>query len=419
MRLLHLTLKDLSQILRDRRSLLFLVAMPIFFTLFMGFAYRSSSTPTDKRLVLGWINADPQGIAANQLIDSLGKLSDLRLEKIDPDDLDNSIEKVRKGELAGILSIPPNFSSAAMSGGNPQVELYTDELTTSGQSVFQLVRGPITRVMGAVEIANLITKYLITQNILLLGSDTTNEVKSGFDLASQTWNRFAEEGIQVVVEKGIQPVEGLPFGGNPNNQTSPGILTMFALFGLVSSANILVQERKTHTLQRMMTTSMSAAEIIAGHLLANFIMCFGSDIDVTHLWAVGIGCRLHSPTSCDPGHLDCARPLGRSGWANHQCLRRERLPGCRIFPYHHVYLLGLRRNLVSPGRLWRSVCRRWATYPHCLGHDRIPEHLDAWTGSVICLAAGRNFTGIRRGLLPDRRLALFSPRPGLGIVWVF
>ena len=122
MRLLHLTLKDLSQILRDRRSLIFLVAMPIFFTLFMGFAYRSSSTPTDTRLVLGWINADPQGVAANQLIDSLGKLSDLRLEKIDPDDLDNSIEKVRKGELAGILSIPPNFSSAAMSGGNPQVD---------------------------------------------------------------------------------------------------------------------------------------------------------------------------------------------------------------------------------------------------------------------------------------------------------
>jgi ABC-2 type transport system permease protein len=278
MRLLHLTIKDLSQILRDRRSLIFLVAMPIFFTIFMGFAYRSSSTPTVTRLVLGWINADPQGMAANQLLDSLGILSDLRLEKIDPDDLDNSIEKVRKGELAGILSIPPNFSSAAMSGGNPQVELYTDELTTSGQAVFQLVRGPITRVMGAVEIANLSTKYLITQNILLFGSDTTNEVKTAFDLASQTWNRFAKEGIQVVVEKGAQQVEGLPFGGNPYNQTSPGILTMFALFGLVSSANILVQERKTHTLHRMMTTSMSAAEIIAGHLLANFTICFGSTL---------------------------------------------------------------------------------------------------------------------------------------------
>ncbi len=39
MRILDLAFKDLAQILRDKRSLLFLVAMPIVFTLFMGFAY--------------------------------------------------------------------------------------------------------------------------------------------------------------------------------------------------------------------------------------------------------------------------------------------------------------------------------------------------------------------------------------------
>ena len=44
MRIIDVALKDLSQILRDRRSLLFLVAMPILFTLFMGFAYKSGDT---------------------------------------------------------------------------------------------------------------------------------------------------------------------------------------------------------------------------------------------------------------------------------------------------------------------------------------------------------------------------------------
>jgi predicted permease len=44
MRIIDLAIKDLSQILRDKKSLLFLVIMPVVFTLFMGFAYKSGDT---------------------------------------------------------------------------------------------------------------------------------------------------------------------------------------------------------------------------------------------------------------------------------------------------------------------------------------------------------------------------------------
>jgi ABC-2 type transport system permease protein len=63
-------------------------------------------------------------------------------------------------------------------------------------------------------------------------------------------------------------------GGNPYNQASPGILVQFAIFGLITSAQILVQERKTRTLQRLMTTAMKPWEIVAGHLLAMFTLTF-------------------------------------------------------------------------------------------------------------------------------------------------
>lgn len=36
MRIINLALKDLQQLVRDRKALLFLVAMPIMFTAFMG-----------------------------------------------------------------------------------------------------------------------------------------------------------------------------------------------------------------------------------------------------------------------------------------------------------------------------------------------------------------------------------------------
>jgi ABC-2 type transport system permease protein len=49
---------------------------------------------------------------------------------------------------------------------------------------------------------------------------------------------------------------------------------MFAIFGLVTSAQILVQEKKTRTLQRLMTTAMKPWEIVAGHTLAMFALTF-------------------------------------------------------------------------------------------------------------------------------------------------
>jgi len=52
MKVLILTLKDLEQIVNDRKSLLFLVVMPIVFTFFMGIAYGGSTTTADTRLRL-------------------------------------------------------------------------------------------------------------------------------------------------------------------------------------------------------------------------------------------------------------------------------------------------------------------------------------------------------------------------------
>ena len=55
-------------------------------------------------------------------------------------------------------------------------------------------------------------------------------------------------------------------------QASPGTLVQFAIFGLVSSAMLVTLERKSRTLQRMLTTSTSRMQIAGGHLGAMFIV---------------------------------------------------------------------------------------------------------------------------------------------------
>jgi len=55
-RVVDLALKDLLQVIRDWKSLLFLVVMPILFTLFFGAIFGSSGAADDPRL-----RCDPPG----------------------------------------------------------------------------------------------------------------------------------------------------------------------------------------------------------------------------------------------------------------------------------------------------------------------------------------------------------------------
>lgn len=274
MRIFDLALKDLSQIFRDKRSLLFIVAMPVVFTIFMGFAYRSgkaNEANLDSRVPLGWVNNDAGGAVSEQLFEMLSASDSMRLVELAPDAAEDA---VRKGEVAGALVVPSGYSEQASAGkarvetsrNDAQLTLIADLNSAQGQSLFQLLRAPVTKVMSAVEISRLSAETV--------GEADASERTEVFASASQAWSETDSASL-VRVEKAVgETFVGDWYGDNPYNQSSPGILVMFAIMGLISSAQILVQERKTRTLQRMMSTSMRPWEIVAGHTLAMFAQVF-------------------------------------------------------------------------------------------------------------------------------------------------
>jgi ABC-2 type transport system permease protein len=267
MRILDLALKDLSQIFRDKRVLLFLVAMPIVFTLFMGFAYKSgkdNDAAKDNRIPLGWVNNDPEGNVSKQLFEMLSNSDAVKLVELTPEAVD---ESVRKGEVAGALIVPLGYSEQVSAGKEAQLTLVADTNSAQGQSIFQSLRTPVTQLMSAMEIARLSAETVGKPN-------DASELTETFASASKAWSQ-ADSASLVKVELAVKDnFLGDWYGDNPYNQASPGILVQFAIMSLVTSGQILVQERKTRTLQRMMSTSMRAWEIIAGHTLAMFGVVF-------------------------------------------------------------------------------------------------------------------------------------------------
>jgi len=262
MRILDLTIKDLLQIFRDKKSLLFLVAMPVAFTFFMGFAYPNGEQEIDNRIPLALVDPAPESRLNEMLYTRLESSDSINVIAMTEDE---AMSALRKGEVAGVLKVPVGFNGQVEAGDEPQLTLITDSTSAEGQSLYQLLRVPISQLMSAVEAARISTDV----------QSNPDEYVPSIELAWSKWTEVSKVSL-VKVEQAVAPSGDSSdwTGGNPYNQSSPGILVQMTIFGMVTSVQILVQEKKSRTLQRLITTAMKPSEIVAGHMLAMFAITF-------------------------------------------------------------------------------------------------------------------------------------------------
>jgi ABC-2 type transport system permease protein len=101
-------------------------------------------------------------------------------------------------------------------------------------------------------------------------------------LASEAWH---QPPLDVVVEQTGGATEDEEQGSSSSfTQSSPGMIVQFVVFGLMTSATVLVVERRSGALQRLLTTPITRVEVIGGHVLAMVLMIL---IQQTLLVAVG------------------------------------------------------------------------------------------------------------------------------------
>jgi ABC-2 type transport system permease protein len=262
MKIFDLALKDLAQVLRDKKSLLFLVAMPLVFTLFMGFAYKGGEegAAQEEGMTLAWVEDTPSSSLGQELFRRLEQAGMLQMERMAEDEARKALQR---GRVDGVLMVPAGFDDLAQAGQPVGLILIADTVSPRGQSLYQMLRTPVTQIMSAVEIARMSAEML----------NNPAEYTPALVLAQEKWAQ-SSAGQMVQVEQAVVQQSDSWFGDNPYNQASPGILVQFAIMGLIASGQILVQERKTRTLQRLMTTAMRSWEMIAGHMLAMFALVF-------------------------------------------------------------------------------------------------------------------------------------------------
>ncbi|MBC8332311.1 MAG: ABC transporter permease [Anaerolineae bacterium] len=264
MRIVHLALKDLLQIVRDWKSFLFLLIMPIVFTLVFGFAFGGTGADApeeDPRLLVGIQNQDQQYLS-RALIELLEQSDEIRPVLLDEKSYTEMETMVREDELAAALIIPAGYTNSLREGAsNPLTGILKTE-TTAGITAQNALQSALSHTEYATQAAQFSTS---------VQEDQTDEFfASSFALALEAWQQppFTVN----LTQPGAQPEENQ--SENAFTHSSPGMMVQFAIAGLIGAAEVLVLERKTGALQRLLTTAISKTEILLGHFLAMFVLIF-------------------------------------------------------------------------------------------------------------------------------------------------
>jgi ABC-2 type transport system permease protein len=256
-RILDLAWKDLLQNMREKQTFVFLLIMPIIFTLLFGFAFGGTvAGDSDPRLPVGILDQDHNSLS--QALMKLLQSSDvIRLEE-KPNRSSADLEKlVADSKLAAALIIPAGYSDHLLAGTPLKLTVFADAVTSAGSTAQRVIRTTANRLGISLLAAQVVIQLL---EDIAEPEDTTQQ---------KTLAAWVQPPISVRVTK---PATSVKNKENAFTQTSPAMMAQFAIAGLLGSAQIIVNERRSHCLQRLRTTAISHFQILLGHFLAMFLL---------------------------------------------------------------------------------------------------------------------------------------------------
>jgi ABC-2 type transport system permease protein len=260
-RILDIAQKDLTQILRDRKTFMFLLIMPVAFTLFFALAFGGSGqSASDDRLPVGLLDQD-QSALSGELTKVLAGSTVLRLDQT-PERSSADLDKLVADEkLAAAVIIPAGYGQSILDGMPLKLAVITDPSRVATLSIQNEILIAVQRLTNAARVAQIAAQ--------------TAQDPSAFDAAlAAALAAWENPPVRLDLTAGAA-VEAQDANAMSAAHSSPGMMLQFAIAGLITAATIIVTERKSRSLQRLLTTATSRLHILVGHYLAMVALIFG------------------------------------------------------------------------------------------------------------------------------------------------
>lgn len=257
-RIWTLAYKDLLETSRDRLAFLFIVVMPLAFTAFFGLAFGTSSD----RLPVALHNADA-GTTSTELVSLLEGSGVLKVQLQAPDEAERAVDE---SKVTAAILIPAGFSAELAAGRPTTLTL----VGVSGSSGVQAVRTEVAALAGRLAAGEAAARAAVAV--------VTPQASSPDAMAAAralTADALAEPAVSIKVIAAGTAAGQIPTGFV---LSSPGMLINFIMFSMLTAGTTLIQERRTYTLLRLMTTRVRRWELVAGKMLGMFALTFVQQI---------------------------------------------------------------------------------------------------------------------------------------------
>lgn len=289
MRWFHIGIKDLKVTIRDVAAIGVLLGMPIVLIFILGSALGNLSSSIGK-IPVAIVNLD-QGRVGAKVTD--GFFTDSQLRKLFATTRMRSVSEARaavsRGDLAGVLVVPAEFSRRLDTGRPGVLTVYTDPGRDISATVFRSVATALSTRVSAASIAARTTAFyvapLASRNPGIVGSAIGQAVSSA----------TATGALELVTMKETTAAQGREVRNL--DYYAGSMSAMFILFGAMFGAFSLVRERSDWTLPRIMTTPTTRADIVGGKVFG--VMAVGmAQWAVLYAFTAGVfGVRWGNPAA--------------------------------------------------------------------------------------------------------------------------
>ena len=256
LRPLHIALLELRLFLNNRAELAFSIALPV---LLFGLMYGALSSDSEIFTPASVVDLDG-GVHARELVQRLDSLAEIEVEERTEADADAALD--RSAILFAVV-IPAGFSDALEAAEPvPLVFKQRGNGGDTGQIVAAIVRG-IARDMAA----DARVRRSIHQAMEGSGVPAERvEAQTSAQLASLR----SSPPVSVEVRRNGEETSA-ESSDDLFSRLLPGLVVMFVMFSVTLAAQALVEDRRTGTLERLMTTRLGVNQLFMGKLLSGIL----------------------------------------------------------------------------------------------------------------------------------------------------
>jgi ABC-2 type transport system permease protein len=211
---------------------------------------------------VGYLSQDDHWIT-DSLHDLLSVSEVIRLDENSFRSVADLEKLVADGDLAATIIVPDGYGRALLKDKTARLIVIADKNTSAWTTIEAELLTLASRLDGAVRTATIIEQM----DVEGLPFDYA------FERSLTAWDEppiAINETTSLAVKK-TSNESGLA-------HTAPGMMLQFAIAGLLTAAQVIVAERKTRTLQRLLTTATRRVHIVLGHYLAIFVLIFAQFI---------------------------------------------------------------------------------------------------------------------------------------------